>query len=197
MSTTGDLSPDHSTCEIASGECEAHPALENVYSSLAPEVLVWVRARAGSRLRASRDIEDIAQDVWLRVAHSLSRYDASRGSVRKWVHRITEHTVLDLLRAVRAAPLSLDEPEVLLALPAVDLLSAERTEWRELSPRLRARCAALAPLDRRLLAICGPEGRPTTAAARELGLTTEAARKRWLRLRRRLALGACASRGGE
>lgn len=168
------------------------PTLETIYGSLASEVRAWIRTRTGARLRARVEVDDIAQDVWLRVARSLASFDPQRGPVRSWVLRIARNTLLDLMRSAQAIPVSLDgsdslepgrEPES--APPA----SSGASDWSSLPPSLRARFAALAPLDRRLLEICGLEGRPTTEAASELDLPTGTARKRWLRLRNRLARG--------
>jgi DNA-directed RNA polymerase specialized sigma24 family protein len=53
--------------------------------------------------------------------------------------------------------------------------------------RFLAEVEALPHEDRELLVICGLEGRPASEAAQQLDLTHEAARKRWLRLRERLA----------
>jgi len=161
-------------------------ALDQAYVELAPEVRAWIKTRSSLRLRTMLEDEDIAQEVWLRVALSFARFDPERGSFRSWIYRITQHTLLDLLRALRATPLRLEEAEAgsSAALECAPLGAGASEE----SPTpLLAELAAMPPEDRRLLWICAVEGRPSTAAARELAISESAARKRWLRLRRRLA----------
>ena len=170
-------------------EASARPTLDGIYLSLAVEVRIWIRARAGSSLRTLQDVDDVAQDVWLRVAQSYSRFDSQRGSFRAWVYRITQHTVFDLMRTLRSAPSSLDDPGARIPeAPAVEPLPATSRGTRQDLPEcFLAELAALSAADRELLRICGLEGRPTCEAARELALSDSTARKRWLRLRNRLA----------
>lgn len=172
------------------GERERTPvALERAYLTFAHEVRVWIRARGGARLRLVFDVDDVDQEVWLRVTQSYSSFDPQRGSLRSWVFGITQHTLFDLLRRQRAAPVSLDDP----ADGTLDTLAFELGSEREVCPNqglpepFLKELATLSAADGDLLRICALEGRSTIDAAHELSISASAARKRWLRLRRRLA----------
>jgi RNA polymerase sigma-70 factor (ECF subfamily) len=167
-------------------EEEARLKLAELHADLDKEVRSWVRGRLCARARCRHDVEDITQDIWLRVALSFARFDPRRGHARNWVYRITLNSICDRLRAFDHVELSTeDQPEMFTVLPSAGVDDPGVV----LPPRLRARLAALGESDRALVRICALEGRPTTEAARELGLTASAARKRWCRIRRRLAAG--------
>ena len=57
----------------------------------------------------------------------------------------------------------------------------------DVDPALLAAITSLNPTDRQLLSLVALEDYPVRAAAEALGLTEQAARSRWQRLRRRLA----------
>lgn len=152
--------------------------LAAAYDELAGEVREWIRARRGSRLRDVHDEDDVAQDVWLRIAFAYRRFDPAQGSLRGWAYRIVQRALLDFLLERARPPASLDDVDPASAGPA------PHGEWSE---AVLDEVGALERIDRQLLWICGVEGRPSTEAARELALSVAAARKRWLRLRQRLA----------
>lgn len=153
--------------------------LSQAYAELAPEVRAWIHARRGKRLRDAHDEDDVAQEVWLRVARAARRFDPARGSLRAWVHRIAQHALLDHLRQGERAPLGLDALELVHGGSAPDCGADALALLEEL--------VALERVDRRLLWLRAVEGRTSSEAARELALGVEATRKRWWRLRHRLA----------
>lgn len=157
-------------------------ALSEAYEELAPAVRAWVRAGARAGANRSQDLDDVVQEVWLRVLLSYARFDPRRGSLRGWVYRITQRTRLDSLRALRVPLLSLDEEMACVASPG----SSAPVSASSLPAGLRTRITQLSPSDRRLLWLCGVEGQPTSSAARCLAISASAARKRWFRLRARL-----------
>lgn len=166
--------------------------LDRLYAELAPELAAWVQTHLRPSLRARLDLEDVAQEVWARAALAYPRYDARRGTLRRWLERIARRTLIDLLRAARANPTSLEqtlpryEPS---AWRPEEAHEAQATELmrQEILRRFLDELASLPRADRELVLICGVDGRPTTEAARELSISGAAARKRWLRLRQRLA----------
>jgi RNA polymerase sigma-70 factor (ECF subfamily) len=164
---------------------------ERMYAALAPQLRSWVGSHLRPRVRVRLDEEDVVQEVWARAARAWSSYDPRRGTLRRWLERLARRTLLDLLRAERANPVHL-EGEQRLADPsgrpeeAHDALALELVR-QEILGRFLVELEALPRDDRELVLICGLDGRPTTDAARELAISGAAARKRWLRLRRRLA----------
>ena len=162
---------------------EAGPSLlRQAHAELAHEVRTWIHARRGSRLRDVHDEDDVVQEVWLRVARTARRYDPARGSLRAWVHRIVQHALLDHLRGLPIPPLALDDLELTSRESAPDDPEATLACVEQLG--------ALECTDRRLLWLCGVEHLSIAEAARELGLGAVATRKRWWRLRHRLACRA-------
>lgn len=178
----------------ASARCATDPGrdFERLYEALAPEMLAWVRARLRPSVRARLELEDVSQELWLRAAHDFPRFDPRRSSIRRWMLSIARQALLDLLRAARTSPASLEQtapdyepaarrPEEAHEAQATELMR------QEILRRFLDELASLPRDDRELVLICGVDGRPTTDAARELAISGAAARKRWLRLRQRLA----------
>ncbi|MDD4105537.1 MAG: sigma-70 family RNA polymerase sigma factor [Clostridiales bacterium] len=63
-----------------------------------------------SRINNYHDAEDLASDVFLKVAAALDRYNSARGSLSTWIYAITRNAVRDYHR--RAKPgFSLEEQE--------------------------------------------------------------------------------------
>jgi len=181
---TSDL---HGFESSAIGADDARPTLDQLYRSHALEVRAWILARTSPLRCAPQDVDDLAQEVWLRVTSSFPRYDPGRGSLRGWICGIAQHTTLDFLRTRRGDTTSLDDPGV-RSPEAPGPAGARR--WNPASglpPELWSKLAGLRDDDFDLLRICGLEGRPTSAAALELALSGATVRKRWQRLKRRLA----------
>jgi RNA polymerase sigma-70 factor (ECF subfamily) len=167
--------------------------LERLYAERAPELAAWVATHLRPSVRARLDLEDVAQEIWTRAALAYPRYDARRSTLRTWLERIARRTLIDLLRAARATPLSFEQatpPIEPAARRPEEAHEAQSTELirQEILRRFLDELATLPRDDRELVLICGVDGRPTTEAARELAISGAAARKRWLRLRQRLAL---------
>lgn len=84
------------------------------------------------------DLEDIAQDVWVKVYQSIGRMK-NYASFKTWLHRIAVNTYYDRMRKFgHRVEISLDEPineeeEQVLALPDTRLLPEElllNAEWK-------------------------------------------------------------------
>src|SRR3982074_3100496 len=60
--------------------------------------------RAGGVLHRREDVEDIAQQVFLKAYFSLKRFDG-RAAFSTWLHRITLNECWDLLRKKKVRPL--------------------------------------------------------------------------------------------
>lgn len=76
---------------IAAGDKEAFRSLYEAHAD-------WVFAIALRILRDRQAAEDAAQDTFLKVWRTASRFDDNAGSVRSWIGTIARNSALDLIR---------------------------------------------------------------------------------------------------
>lgn len=133
------------------------------------------------------DAEDVAAAAFLELWRNRGKVRVVDGSVLPWLLVTTTNLALNQGRGLRRYRTFLG------GLPRAERLadSAEaeallRADW-DVSPALLAGIRALSHTDQQLLALVGLEDYPLRAAAQALGLTEQAARSRWQRIRRRLA----------
>jgi RNA polymerase sigma-70 factor (ECF subfamily) len=162
-----------------------------VFERTAPVLVAWAHVRIPPRLRSQLDPEDLVQEVWCRAIDALPRYDPDRGSFRQWMFGIAGHVLLDALRHLReTATPHHASGSAAFALDGVraDVTSITRAAGRRDDVRrLLDAVAALEDDDRLLLRLRGLEERPFDEIAGKVASTPEALRKRWQRLRERLA----------
>src|SRR4029079_7272283 len=77
------------------------------------------------------ELDDVAQEVWLDVHRSLSKYAASKGTARAWIAGIVRNAVRDWKRTRRrhpelCAPTDEEPPDPRTLEPAEDAARAER-----------------------------------------------------------------------
>jgi RNA polymerase sigma-70 factor (ECF subfamily) len=85
----------HRFAEILSRARSGQPeALEALYRALHPPVLTYLRNQL-----PTDDAEDAASDVFVSVAHGLSRFEGTEASFRSWVFTIAHHRIIDYRRA--------------------------------------------------------------------------------------------------
>ncbi len=60
-----------------------------------------VRGYVFSKLRDTKDAEDLVSDVFLKICEKYNTFDADRASVSTWIYTITRNTVTDYLRKDR------------------------------------------------------------------------------------------------
>jgi RNA polymerase sigma factor (sigma-70 family) len=162
----------------------------DLYERLGPAVFAWARLRIPSEMRDQLEADDVMQETWIRAFRSFETFDPKRGPFRPWLFQVAKHSLLDMIRRVRVRR----PPGGRFQSSAH--LSRIRDEVTNLSQRL-ARSEALSAFleqtaglpeqDRLLLVHCGLEGMSISDAAKRLGLSREAAYKRWQRLRAKLA----------
>jgi RNA polymerase sigma factor (sigma-70 family) len=144
-----------------------------------------VTAFAVHHCRTPDDVADVVSDTFLTLLERCERYDPERGSVSTFVHSIARSKVLDHHRrarrlgrlAARAQGRRLLAPDDIArledALDAGHRLDALRIPMTQLSAR-----------EHQLLLLASA-GLTPSEAARELGITPEAARTRLARVRRK------------
>ena len=79
-------------------------ASANRYPGIDPRIVRCVRHHA-ARVRAAlpgMEIEDVEQELMLHVHRRLSRFDATRGSLRTFVDRIARNCAANLLQSARS-----------------------------------------------------------------------------------------------
>jgi RNA polymerase sigma factor (sigma-70 family) len=163
-------------------------AFAELHARLAPALFGWTYLRLPPTLRGRLEPADVVQEVLCRVLTRRAEFDPARGSFRAWVFGFARVVLHEGLRALARDSRSRaelgftdlgDVPE--------DVTSLTQRLARDESLRnFAARAEALAPEDRRLLLLRGLEGLEHDAIGQELGISGQAAAKRWQRLRERL-----------
>lgn len=97
------------------------PDFREVHDALRPRVLRYLARMAGEA-----EAEDLAQEVFEKVSHSLGDF-RGEAELSTWVYRIATNTALDRLRR-RAKPAAPVDPSVADAIVAVE---ADRNVWTD------------------------------------------------------------------
>lgn len=162
------------------------------FERVAPALYTWARLRIRPQLRAHLDADDLLQEVWARAYARLDHYDPAQGKLRAWLFGIARNALLESLRRLALAPRRESSTSgtthgFRLDQRAESVTSiTKRLARDEAIERLLARVEALPTDERRLFVWCGLEERTCAEAATRLGVSEEAATKRWQRLRARL-----------
>jgi RNA polymerase sigma-70 factor (ECF subfamily) len=96
----------HFESVLAAAQTGADWALTNLYRKLHPSLLGFLVAQEPA------DGEDLASEVWLDVAHGLSRFEGDESAFRCWLFTIARRRLIDLHRTRarrRTAPVPLEE----------------------------------------------------------------------------------------
>jgi RNA polymerase sigma-70 factor, ECF subfamily len=150
-----------------------------------------VFAVAGGILRRREDVEDVAQQVFVKAFFSLKRFD-QRAAFSTWLYKITVNECWDLLRKKKVRPLvyesDLSEEQVrqfgaseLQTSDATDIL--DRLEARQRVERL---LEGLDERDRTMLILKEVEGFAVEEIAEILDLNANTVKVRLFRARRRI-----------
>lgn len=190
MSAT-DVRPDdesfvlESIRRVLDGDVEAFAAVVQAYQRL-------VAADLSRRLPA-QDVQEVAQDAFVRAFRSLPSY-RREAPVRIWLLRIARHAAMDFWRKKyrrRDLPFSdLDDSALLHVEASQQERLAERRADEEARAsareRLEAALVRLSPDDRAVITLVELEERTMEEAARRLGCGLSAVKVRAFRARRRL-----------
>ena len=137
-----------------------------------------VFAVAGGILRNKEDVEDIAQQVFLKAYFSLKRFD-QRAAFSTWLYKITVNECWDLLRKRKVRPLLYEAD--LSEEQAQDV--SERLEKRQELERL---LDCLEERDRTMLVLKEVQGFSVEEIAEILGINGNTVKVRLFRARQRI-----------
>jgi len=167
------------------------PRFEALFAEVAPALYAWAELRIRPTLRARLDPQDLVQEVWIRGMQGFARFDERGVSFRAWAFRIGKNILMEAIRATRND--IVDTPggvtSRMLALEGVpqDVTSFTQRLAREESVRaFLEEASSLVEVERMLLVHCGLEGETCAEAAVKLGVSEDAAIKRWQRLKAKL-----------
>lgn len=142
-------------------------------------------------LRRQEDVEDIAQQVFLKVYLSLKKFD-QRAAFSTWLYKITVNECWDYLRKKKVRPLvyesDLSEEQVsrldgIVSAERVSLNANERAEVKQLLERMLDK---LPEQDRQLLVLKEMEGFSVQELAEILNLNVNTVKVRLFRARGRI-----------
>ena len=166
-----------------------------LYEHIAPAVHTWASLRLRPNQAAMLDPGDLVQEVWLRAWRRIDDFDHERIPFRFWVFRIAKNVLLeasrqsrrpDQLGRIRASSEDGREADPLARVADSITAVSRRVSRDEELGRFREAVAALPEDERKLVLHCGLEGLPLREVGERLGISEEAAGKRWQRLRARL-----------
>lgn len=150
-----------------------------------------VFAVAGGILRKREDVEDIAQQVFVKAYFALKRFD-QRAAFTTWLYKITVNECWDLLRKKKVRPL-VYESDLSEEQARQVISSAEKeSEGPDVSERLEARqrverlLEGLEDRDRLMLILKEVEGFSIEEIAEVLDLNANTVKVRLFRARRRV-----------
>jgi RNA polymerase sigma-70 factor, ECF subfamily len=159
-----------------------------------------VFAVASGILRRHEDVEDIAQQVFIKAYFSLKRFDG-RAAFSTWLYRITLNECWDLLRKKKVRPLlyesDLSEEQALRVAGAEssDGSGPDIRERLEARQRVERLLAGLDERDRVMLMLKEVEGFSIEEIAEVLQLNANTVKVRLFRARRRVVNSASAADG--
>jgi RNA polymerase sigma factor (sigma-70 family) len=182
--------------EVPSDGEEGPPAegarFDALYADVAPALYAWAELRIRPSMRAELEPQDLVQEIWLRGRKSFGGLDERGVGFRPWAFRIGKNILMEALRATRGSASPRVEGSPTRSALALDRIPESVTSFTQRLARedsLRAFLAeaqALDETDRMLLVHCGLESETCADAAVKLGLSEDAAIKRWQRLKAKL-----------
>jgi RNA polymerase sigma-70 factor (ECF subfamily) len=169
----------------------AQNGTEAAYEELVRRHQRRVSALVGSILRRHEDVEDVVQQVFLKVFISIGRFDL-RAAFSTWLYKITVNECWDYLRKKKARPLvyesDLSEEQVsrLDGVVSADRPPESPSERAEVKEVLDWMLQRLPEKDRQLLVLKEMEGFSVHELAEILNLNVNTVKVRLFRARGRL-----------
>ncbi len=170
----------------------AKAGLKEAFEALVVRHQSRVFAVAGGILRNREDVEDIAQQVFLKAYFSLRRFD-QRAAFSTWLYKITVNECWDVLRKRKVRPLVLEvdlSEEQARQYQAAEQLSDGRPDASEqLASRERVAqlLGCLEERDRSMLVLKEVEGFSVEEIAEILEINANTVKVRLFRARQRIA----------
>lgn len=158
-----------------------------------------VFAVAGGILRKRADVEDVAQQVFVKAYFSLKRFD-QRAAFSTWLYKITVNECWDLLRKKKVRPLvyesdlSEEQARQILTSEAKGSTGPDISERLEARQRVERLLEGLDERDRLMLVLKEVEGFSIQEIAEVLDLNANTVKVRLFRARRRI-VSLAAKRG--
>lgn len=160
---------------------------EELYARVAPALYGWTSLRIHAELRGRIDPEEIVQETWLRALAEFQKYDERRGTFRAWIFGLAKNVLLEGLHTAHRSPRSgagtTSGFSPLEHLPDLATSATRRLARDEGLQRFLACVRELGEEEQTLMILVGLEGLSCAQAALRLGISHEAALKRWQRLR--------------
>lgn len=159
-----------------------------------------VFAVAGGILKRREDVEDIAQQVFVKAYFSLKRFD-QRAAFSTWLYKITVNECWDMLRKKKVRPLvyeadlSEEQARQVVSSAEKDKDEPDISERLELRQRLERLLEGLDERDRLMLILKEVEGFSIEEIAEVLNLNANTVKVRLFRARRRVVSQAKALEG--
>jgi RNA polymerase sigma-70 factor (ECF subfamily) len=150
-----------------------------------------VFAVAGGILRRREDVEDIAQQVFVKAYFSLKRFD-QRAAFSTWLYKITVNECWDLLRKKKVRPLlyesdlSEEQAQQFVATERLDSGAQDISDKLEAQQQVENLLQGLDERDRMMLVLKEVEGFAIEEIADILDLNANTVKVRLFRARRRI-----------
>jgi RNA polymerase sigma-70 factor (ECF subfamily) len=150
-----------------------------------------VFAVAGGILRRREDVEDIAQQVFVKAYFSLKRFD-QRAAFSTWLYKITVNECWDMLRKKKVRPLvyesdlSEEQAKQVVAAEGKNSSGPDISERLEARERVERLMEGLDERDRLMLILKEVEGFAVEEIAQVLDLNANTVKVRLFRARRRI-----------
>ena len=150
-----------------------------------------VFAVARGILKRQEDVEDVAQQVFVKAYFSLKRFD-QRAAFSTWLYKITVNECWDLLRKRKARPLVYEsdfseEQSRQYAAPEREMANGpDASDRMALRERLETMLAQLGKRDRAILVLKEVEGFSVEEIGESMGLNPNTVKVRLFRARKRI-----------
>lgn len=159
---------------VKAGDRDAFQPIVEMYQQ---QIYVYCRRMLGCK----QDAQDAVQDILFKAYRKLDLYE-SRATFSSWLYKIAYHHCLNLLRKRRVR-----DRVYRLFKPATFTESAEQKLDRHLfSPSLEYALSRLSADDRSILILRVFEEKPFAEIADILGKSTDAVKKKYMRLKQKV-----------